>query len=76
MEGMMQINIIKNLAKNLKSKYRKEVAKHGYSENMSDKYITEFEKHVGDIYSYSYDDRLEINEIEDDLLNYIISAIK
>ena len=71
----MQIDIIRNTAKKLKSSYRKEVAKSGYSENMSDKYITEFEKIVGDIYSYSYFDRLKINRIEDDLLNYVISAI-
>ena len=72
----MQIDIIRNTAKKLKSSYRKEVAKSGYSENMSDKYITKFEDCVGDIYSYSYFDRLKINRIEDDLLNYVISAIK
>ena len=37
--------------------------------NMRDKYITSFESFVGDIYDYSYPDRLDILKLKENLFD-------
>ena len=72
---MRTINQIRKASKTLKQGYVNQVKIFGYKENLGDKYMNKFNKFVGDEYSYSYFDRLEINKIHSDLFNTVVSPI-
>ena len=74
-ESIKTIAEIRRKKKQLEHQYKQEVIKHGYHENMGDKYLNRFENYIGDFYSYPYFDRHKIQQMQDELFNVVTTTI-